>query len=95
MKNLYFQGAPAIVEYAFQLAGDSIGVVQKNAIRRSINLLIRDTDSKLLFQTTARELFFGFQTPLLTSIVNTIEIALGTADLPDEFGLFQTVRGLF
>lgn len=58
-------------------------------------MLINDAGSQLLFQKTAGELFFGFTDDLLSAIVNTIELVPGVPDeLPNEFGLFQTVSFL-
>lgn len=93
---------PSIVDYLLtQPAAADITDNQKKIIYRRINTAIADTSSELLITRKASEIFFGYKDPFLTKIIDTLSTLLNTTGndellpLPDEFGLFATVRYVF
>ncbi|XP_077970501.1 platelet glycoprotein 4-like [Styela clava] len=73
---------------------ENVTNIQKAAIYRTLNRLIEDANSTLITKYKAGEMLFGVRDPLLTSIIDVINVVLNQTSLShlvpisDLFGLF-------
>ncbi|XP_039251289.2 platelet glycoprotein 4-like [Styela clava] len=92
--NIIATAVPSIVEYWIETV--PLNDTTARVLRRTVNKMINDAGSELLFTKTVGELLFGFHDELLSLIVNTIELlpieGLPEGDLPETFGLFSTMN---